>query len=331
MSMHRVTTTQITGLSASGTTDALGSWNTSVDLGTFVTVPSGATAVVLSIENAYTQARYTGVRTSGKTTALCIDDQPINSLWTVIVPLGAGNTIDIYTEDVTAGRVQFYVTGFCSSAWTFYDIDNTLPYLPITTNNNTGITAAAAPNNTSIPANATIAVIDFQRQWKPVGEASTVNAGSTTASTPNVAFLKVDASSQVYINSTVNKSVIGFVSTGVNWASWLGSAELTDAGMTKGAWTTGPSTFSGKSFAYIQPSTLDGTHGFAVRGQGESAPSLSPTNAAAWGMLAPLISGRYEYFAESAVTHNSYYAAATFDEATVASTNSGRSLLLGVG
>src|SRR3990172_7235415 len=100
MSWSNVTRTTITGLSASGTTDDLGTWNEDIDLDSFVTVPGGATGVILNISNTNSSTRWLGVRRPGDTTDIFLQDIARDLRWQ-ICPLGAGNTIDLYTENAS--------------------------------------------------------------------------------------------------------------------------------------------------------------------------------------------------------------------------------------
>ena len=188
MSVHRVAATRITGLAASGTTDDLGSWNEDVDLDSFVTVPSGATAVILTLVNDSSSSRFMGVRTPAKTTAVYHLDQTGDTQREFFVPLGAGNTIDIYCEEVATS--YFVILGFTSDAWTFFDIDATLPVMPTTGGTLQTITAPA-----EIPSGVeTILMHGFDNaDWMPVGESTLLVGGAITAP----ALLKLDGSKQV--------------------------------------------------------------------------------------------------------------------------------------
>lgn len=300
MSVHKVAITQITGLSVSGTTDQNGTWNEDVDLDSFVTVPSGATGVILHVTNTTSSARWAGARTPGKTNAVLLVDYPAtNAQAQRIVPLGAGNTIDLYLEGTT---VQFRILGFTDSTWTFFDIDGTLPTIPHTSGVTTTATASA-----SVDGATAILAHNFTGAWSPIGESTTITA-TASGHTPNQLLMKTDASRQIRMNTNADTNILGYTtSNGVTWTTWLSSAESITA---DGTWRDGSSTNSDALFAHLQWTGFSSTQGFGTREDGAAAPANSPENNQGIGQFAPLSdAGAYEYNAESTFTGTPYVVA----------------------
>lgn len=300
MSVSKVSITQITGLSTSGAVDGSGTWNTGVDLDSFVTVPAGATGVMLLITNTSSSARWAGVRTAGKTNAVMHMDFPPNDAHaTRIVPLGTGNTIDCYLEATT---VQFYILGFTDDTWTFFDIDGTLPSIT-----NTGGAAATVTAPADVDGATAILAIDYAGQWSPTGEASQISTNASGAS-PNQLLMKIDGSRQLDLAGTNPVNILGYTtSNGVTWTTWLSSAESITA---DGVWNNGTSSDAGSHFAHIQWTGFNQAHGFGTREDGVTTPSNSPLNTQGLGRFTPLSdAGAYEYNAESTFTGTPYVVA----------------------
>lgn len=299
MSFYKVPITQITGLSTSGTADSAGTWNTGVDLDSFVTVPSGATGVIVAIQNTSSSLRWAGLRTTGKTTPVLLADFQINSaIQHRIVPLGAGNQIDLYLEGAT---VTFYILGFTASDFTFFDIDGTLPSIASTS----GVTSTVAA-----PADVTGAVAilthNFVGGWSPTGEVALIATTAGSAS-PNSLLMQVDGSRELRLNTNATTSILGYTTAGVTWNAWLGNAEDVTA---DGTWRDGESSNGAAKLAHIQWTGFSAAQGFSVREDGVTTPSGAPLVAYGMGFYAPLSSlGAYEYLAESTFTGSPYVVA----------------------
>jgi hypothetical protein len=306
MSMHKVTVTQITGITTL-------SYNT-VDLDSFVSVPSGATAVLLAVQNTINGGRALGFRTTGKTGKIL--DEATGLVLALgaahhVVPLGTGNQIDIY---VGASGVNFYIVGFFSSAWTFFDIDGTAVNLP-----SSGGTLSTVTAPTDVPVSSTIMLLEsLANTWRPTGQTSSISH------TGQFMLLPLNSSRQVDVNSSATKRILGYCSTGVTWQTWLPADE---SGAFDGTYYDGTSTSSGKAFAYVHAGGFASSEGFIVREKGTSDFSTIPSNigqfanttTGAW--YAPLdSSGVYQWAAENAVTGNPKVLA-FFDNATVPSTS----------
>lgn len=294
---YQVPATRITGLSNSGTTDNLGTWNEDVDLDSFVTVPAGVTAVILMVANDASSPRWQGVRTPGKTASPYFVDAIIDSQRYSIVPLGAGNTIDLYAEAATT--TFFVILGFMSADWTFFDIDATLPQLPSTT----GTQTVSGPSE--VPAGATLLMLGFIYDWMPVGESVLLDASDTNALSPQL--IKLDGSKQVQLNAAAASNIYGYTTTGVTWTTWLSSAESITA---DGTAYTGTSSNAAAEFAFISWSGWSTGQGFATRAQGDSVVPMVSVNSPGNGHFPQLnVSGQYQYQAETGFTGTVYVVA----------------------
>lgn len=307
MSMYRVQTTEITGLSSSGATDDTGTWNT-VDLDSFVTVPGDATAALIQYVNTATALRWIGMRTGGKDTPVIhVDMSGGRVSGTILVPLGTGNQIQLYCEE--ASSAKFYVLGFTSSEWTFFDIDAVgNPEFSITNPE-----ATVSPTGSVIPANATVVTRWLRNQWRPSAESGMHSVAAAVQVQSNTALVKLDASTQIRMYNTVAIPILGYTTTGVTWTTWQGTAEA----MTHdGTWRTGPSSNAGKAFGYLIPDTGNSGYGITFRDGSETIDWGAAALAyGSEGKFIPLdSSGEYQYISEVG-THPNYYIAAWIDPA----------------
>ncbi len=307
MSIHRVTTTAVT---LSGYTN--GTWAT-VDLDSFVTVPSGSVAAVITVEVPGGTNRTIGLREASGKAEIANYSHLARSLTTFVVPMASGNTIDLNTS--SQADTNFYVSGFLSSAWTLLDYTSSPTTIASNADTLTTTTVSAAP------VSATLLVQNLNGWWRPTGQTTTLGGAGNRISGANTSFVTLNSSKEFDVACASTITVLGYCTTGVNWATWLSATELTDAGMTKSAaspnpvtWTDGPTTFTGKNYVYLAQQNFGTGKGFATRANGDSVPALatSLTNCA-FGALTPLTSGVYEYAAEN-VTQSDIYALLTFDE-----------------
>jgi hypothetical protein len=315
VSVWQVTATRITGLASSGVTDGSGTWNEDVDLDSFVTVPSGATGVIMGITNEQGSPRWAGLRTAGKTTALWQADQSLDSYRQEIVPLGAGNTIDCYTEETA--QCHFYILGFVD--WTFFDIDGALPSVASTSGSNSTITAP-----TEVPSGANNMLMRAMTGgWMPVGESTIMTASVGDAQI----LVKLDASKQVVFNTTNANGVLGYApNADISWTAWLVTSESITA---DGAAHTGTSSNTNADFAHIQWDSYSTGEGFGTRRAGSSVPPLPVVNTfgrAQWPQLNA--SGQYDYIAESSWGNTAYVIAWLNKAATNAHVKRAINLLL---
>lgn len=127
MAWTRVANTEITGLAISGTDDGTGSWNVGVNVGTFVSVPPGATGALLEVANITSSVRWAGARTTGKTTPELLEDFGQRSHTHLLVPLSGAGLIDLYRE---TDAIVFRLLGFTGPETVYFDIDDTRPSVP---------------------------------------------------------------------------------------------------------------------------------------------------------------------------------------------------------
>lgn len=295
---------QITGLSDSGTADNLGAWNTSVDLDTFVTIPAGATGVILRIDNTGGSPRWAGVRTPGKTNAEYLNDTSVQISIVIIAKLGPGNTIDLYQELGTS--VKFYILGVTDSRWTFTDID-TRSVLDITA-------ASFASYTLSPPAGQSIVVLNGNGStcgWRPYGSASSISASIGTM------VGQLDGSNRIDLragNTTSDMSYIAWVSGGVNFMSpFDGTAEEVTA---DSAWHTSSYAAPGKSMALLKKfASAEDTIAASFRKAGSSF-NVTATGSSFYEWLwVPLNeSGQFDYWVETGLVDTTYNVMATFDD-----------------
>lgn len=300
MTMSKVTATEITGLVVSGTGDNAGTWNEDVDLDSFVTVPSGATAVLLHVRNASVSARWSGARTPGKTTPILLADMQSTSDAQVIVPLGTGSTVDLYVENLS---VDFTILGFFMGDWTWFDVDAAAIELPSSSGSMATVTAPA-----DCPANAIIMMFHdgtsgsgFANTWRPTGETTV----SGTMSGPGT-LLKLDASRQVDVNTSSAFRILGYCTSGVTFQTWYPSGET---GAADGTFYDSTTTSPGSEFAYVVTTGNTNTEGVVLRENGSSFPDSVQANNG-WGnnqharsWFVPLdVNGVYEWAVENGAT-----------------------------
>lgn len=297
MTMKRVTPTTITGLSVSGTADGSGTWNEDLDLDSFVTVPAGANGVLMHVRNGQGSAGWVGCRTAGKTTPVLLADMNTQAEAHVPIPLGPGNTIDLYQEFSSA--VFTPIGFFIGPAWVWLDVDGPAIELP----SSGGVLATVtAPND--VPANATIMMLTngstdgtgWDNTWRPTGQ--------TTVSDPingPGGLLKLNGARQVDINTSSAKRILGYCTQGIMWRAWYPTAESgAGDGTFQDAGTTSPT----DEFAYCTCNVAT-TVGVALRENGGSFPSAVPagngwaSNRQAENWYAPLASGVFEFAVEA--------------------------------
>lgn len=284
MGIRTYDSVQITGLSASGTTDSSGSWNTSVDLDSFVTVPSGATGVVLLLNNGNSSPRWCGVRTPGKTTAQILKDMTASERGTtVFCQLGTGNTIDLYCENAT--DVTFRIVGVTDYRWNYLDIDSP------TTISSTGSTWAS--RTLSVTSGSIAAVVDMAGLWRPSGETTSIGSNSTAT---GHTLVKLNGSLQAEFNTGNNRRIIAEISGGINWNSWLAVNETPTFNST---WNTSGLSSSGKTAAIIQNSKTGTAVAYGFRRTGSSLTASAGSSPDEF-FVAPLNgSGQFDVWAET--------------------------------
>jgi hypothetical protein len=293
MGFSAVNATEITGLTISGTADFTGTWNTNVDLDTYVTVPNGATSVVLKIDNTSSSTRRAQIRYPGATTHYLQD--AINRYQTrqnFVVPLASGNLIDLYLEATT---VKFYVVGFFDSAVTAFHGD-TFPIISIP---GSGTRTLTAP--TEVPSNATAMLVrgGALSWWRPTGETvyNVSGAGPT--------WVKLDGSKQFEVNTTSSgtMTVLAYATGGFNWQ---GFPAATNAPTKDDTYRTSGVTYSGKSGVILQPDAVGAiTQAYNFRRTGDSGYTYNPIESSTTQkstLVALNASGQFDYIMDSTAT-----------------------------
>ena len=280
----------ITGLAASGTVDGIGTWNTSVDLDTFTTVPAGATAAIIDVYNTSSSQRWAGVRTPGKTAAVLLEDKASDDHGPVVVPLGAGNTVDFYAENTTT--VKFFIVGFLGSEWTWFDIDGTPETI-------TSTSSAWADRTVSGVASGTTSIcIDGLFKWRPFGETTDVGVY-----VDNYQLVKLDGSKRVSFNSSADRTVRGYAASGVTWNAWLGTTLSYTADST---WRLSAVSSAGKALAIIAVGKSVGSSSLSFRQKGSTFDTRD-ANTFPEAHFAPLdAGGEFEYNIETGTTGTAY-------------------------
>ena len=258
MSIYGVDHVAITGLSNSGTTDNAGTWNEDIDLDSFSVAPTGATGVVLRLVNTTFNSRWFGVRTPGKTAArMLMDAAANNSVFTVICALGAGNTIDLYTEEASVQKV--YIVGYTGPSWTFTDIDSP-DTLTSTGSSWTTRTCSSAPTGATAALIGPSAIAG----WRPTGAAGMANAMSGD----NYAMLaQLDGSKQFDLNSSSTVSIHAYVTTGMTWETWKGT---TVSATCDSSWRDAGNTNAGKGAVLLLQDSNVAAYLFNSRMNGSS-------------------------------------------------------------
>lgn len=217
----------ITGLSDSGTTTDTGSWNTSINLASIVAsagevIPSGATAVIIGIENATSLGtRWIGARSTGKTTPVILSDWGVRSYLETVVPFfDVLNSIDLYTE--SASTTNIHIKGFCDGQFTWFDPDIAKPTLASTGSSWKADISSPTDyrSNWGLLPSDTVALVfsTFVGNWTPFG---------VTASYPgNLGGLQVipvsGASKTFRANTFSINTLTGVVRGGVAFDTWRG-------------------------------------------------------------------------------------------------------------
>lgn len=298
MAWSKVTRTPITGLTASGAIDGSGTWNLSVPIGDYVTVPSGATGVILWVYNTISSDRWSGVRTSGKSTPLFLADGKREVTYT-IAPMGAGNTVDLYTENTA--NVVFDIVGFVDMA--FFDIDAPLPTVA-----STGSSMINRDLSGSIPEGAIAAVFhNFDGMWRPTGtsDAMTRNARGT-------AIIPLDAARTVDLDTGSDQTLLGYITSGVEFTTWPPTSETVTDDST---WRDYPVSDADAEFVFVVDDKSAAGIYSMLRPEGDTFdPALVQSTHNC--LLCPTgTGGAIEYKAESGGTH-AYKTIAWFPTAT---------------
>lgn len=299
--------TRITGLSNSGVTDASGTWNEDVNIGSFVSVPAGATGVVLVIEHNGGSNRYIGLRTPGKTQTQFLADVGAQTGIMQVCPLGPNNTIDIYVRD--AAVTYIWIVGVTDSRWQFVDADN--PVLV------TGMTSAFTTKTISSAPDGTVGVLLSSTTGNTIGWRAT-GLSNSVAGGIGRCVAKLNGSKQVDLRESASSdiSVRAYISGGVNFDANYPPA--TDTCTADGTWRTSTIVHAGKSMANIKRSAIsEDTINTSTRRNGSSYAPLSSTNSTFYEwMWVPLSSpaGEFQYRMESGATDTVIYDFAWFDD-----------------
>lgn len=291
----------ITGLSSSGTTDDLGAWNEDVALSSFVTLPSGATGVILRIDQTFGGNRWVGVRTPGKTTAAYLNDISQSQGWYVVCQLGAGGTIDLYCE--TAANANFYIVAITDAAWSFTDIDS--PVTLSTTSTMTTFTLSGAPEGTIAAA----IKAEFALSWRPYGSSAGNYGGIGTC------VGQVDSSKRIDLRTSTSTTVrvVAYITSGVNFPTFASVSETWTADST---WRTSTMTNAGKSLVNLKRGAIaeDGIGGSLRRTGSAFNPNLNYSTLHEWQFTSLDSSGQFDYWLETGMTDTLHYLMASFDE-----------------
>jgi hypothetical protein len=296
--------TKITGITPTDNTTGTGTWETGVDLDSFVTVPSGATAAVMLVVNTSGSSRWAGVRQGGKTTAHFLQDINFGTAGTLIIPLGSGNTLDFYAESTStspddSSPVEFYLAGFLGDEWTWFDIDGAA----VTLTDTVASFATRTVSDASASANIVVGLSANALAWRPTGESTSLSANARGHH-----LMRLNASKQVDIRSSSDARVFGYTTTGatgVTWNTWLGTTLSYTADST---WRDG-STSSGNAFAYIQFDEAVSTYAQRFRRNGDTwaIPSGGGESSIFESHFAPCdASGQFEYYIETGETAAAY-------------------------
>lgn len=275
----------ITGLSASGTTDANGTWNTSVDLGSFVTIPDGATGVILRVVNSDSSQRWAGVRTPGKTAIEWQIDTFANGVYDVICQTGAGNTIDLYCENATF--VTFRVVGVTDPDWVFHDIDGSRPSVTSTASNWQSRTFSGAEDGALAVLTSTTV-----QGWRPTG-AST----NTTYAMSGFKLMKLNETKSLQLNVGTSVTAIASIVGGVTFSDWLTERQAVTFDST---WRDASMSASGSAGVMVHADKSGTGHRWDFRENG-SAYTTNHTGTSPYTSFFTKVSeaGAFEYSAET--------------------------------
>lgn len=286
----------ITGLSSSGTTDSLGTWTTGVDISSFVTLPTGASGVLLLMNNGTSAgSRWLGVRTTGKTTAQSLSSvspQLYSHTW---VPLNGSGQLDFYCQDATTAK--FYILAVTDSSWVWNDIDAGFPTVSCSSSYTTRTLSVDAATTGVLLRGSTTAWA-----WRPVGTTSalTVNTGT------EIVGLNGSYQFQNISSSTSTQEIIAEIRGGVTVnPTWPPTEETPVA---DGTWYDSTLTIpAGKALAAIRKTTVTNTSWWKWRKKGAS---FDPATSQIHGLsgirhYAPVDgNGVFQYNVESASTGN---------------------------
>jgi hypothetical protein len=313
MSWSSVTRTTITGLSASGTTDDIGTWNEDVDLDSFVTVPPGATGVILWPQNTSSSANWLGVRVPGTTTPLLLADCT-REIRSIICPLGAGNTIDIYTETPASTPIQ--ILGFTGAETVFFDADA----LPTITS--TGNVDLDRDMSASIPGGAVAAIFnDFAGRWRPTGA-----SGAYTNVINGTAIVPLDGSRVANFRTAQANSILGYMTGGIEFID--ADVPAAESATNDDTWRAYPASNAAASFVFVVADKASTTNSAALRAAGDSGLTF-PINSIFECLICPTDgSGAIEYRGEADTIEWRTMAWFVADEAVADQPNI---MLLGVG
>lgn len=313
----------VTGLTASGTTDGVGTWNSNVNIETILntaslSLPDNAVAVVIRMTNlSSSSSRWGGVRTNGATTAL-VQRSMIAGNEDNFIPLRlnpANNSLaDFYAQAVTGSdRVEFRI----HQAWvgaTLLDIDQVGGLPTQTTTANALVTRTIS----EVPANSTVIVKTDSGsfKWCPTSS-STVQTNGLTG----FHMIKVDGSQQVKLQMSVTLRIFGYWLDGdVEWEPWL-SAPLTPT--FDSAWHDSSFIKSGKIavYGYHDDATTTSRHDARAKGSTRAVIPATGMSGIYNSFMSTLDSnGESQYWVETAGVGNLYYHA-TFNEFTGAATS----------
>lgn len=292
---------EITGLTASGTTDNAGAWNTSVDLGSYATIPSGATGAIFSI-NVPTNQRWFGLRKPGAANPETLVDVQQQQGRVAFCPLGAGNTIDIYIENTT--DVKVYLVAVVD--WDIRSADETRETFAAT-NAWTNYTLASAP------AGTIGCVVNSQNSlttgWRPFGNTSVFPTQSIGRMV-----VPVDGSFRFSARSASADTleVVAYITSGVTWPTVDSVSESFTADST---WRTSAMTAAGRQLVQIRrPSGTDSAGGQFRKSGSSYNPNSTVSTFIEWPFVPVGSDGKFQYWLETGATQNTFYLTAYFDD-----------------
>lgn len=305
---------EVTGLSASGTTDDLGTWNVGINIATLLnnagyTLPTGTTAICVRMTNMSTSAaRWGGIRPYGKTSAPVFIDQISGNEdnITVAVINTANNLMDFYTESIGESDRTRFIISHALVGYVAFDPDAGLPSQGTTAN------ALVTRTITEAPANSTVLCrFITSGQWCPTTE--------TTLPTNNITgfhYIKLDGSQQVKLKTTGTLYIHGYWPDGVaTWEPWLASFVTPTADST---WRASTFIKSGKigAFGFVDKSSTSIRMDSRAKGSTRAIAPTSGMSSRTNTFFTNLDSnGESEYWYETGGTGNFYYLA-SFDEYT---------------
>jgi hypothetical protein len=279
---------EITGNTNSGTVDNLGNWYSS-DIDSFVTLPAGATAILVLYNNATSAGnRWMGLRTAGKTNAMLIADVVPQSGGFVWVPLGAGNSIETYCEDATTAK--FFIVGAVDGSVVWNDVDGTLPTVSSTSGYATRTVTVDAATTAIILRNSSTTWA-----WRPVGASTSYTKATGTG------IVAVDSNDQFQIDCAASSEILAEIRGGITFSSWPPTNETPTADST---WRD--STLSipaGKALANLRRTSTTTSTFWRFRKNGSSWAEGSWSAFSGARMYSPVdANGNFEYIIETGGT-----------------------------